>query len=151
MSENTSDIIELNEHNNEENLFKRVPLSVFSNPIWLNESEFTKKEAFIDLYSLAFDSFKNNSVVIPIRESFVRIYSGQVAMGLRALGARWQWSPKKVNNFLIKLEELEEINIITRKPVTIIYLLDFVHRINKKRNKKETEVLHIIDTLESED
>ena len=151
MSENTSDIIELNEHNNEENLFKRVPLSVFSNPIWLNESEFTKKEAFIDLYSLAFDSFKNNSVVIPIRESFVRIYSGQVAMGLRQLGKRWQWSPKKVNNFLLTLEELGEINIITRKPVTIIYLHDFVHRINKKRNKKETEVLHIIDTLESED
>ena len=51
---------------------------------------------------------------------------------------------------LFNLEELGEINIITRKPVTIIYLIDFVHRINKKGNKKETEALHIIDTLDPE-
>ena len=145
MSENISDIIELNEHNNEENLFKRVPLSVFKNPIWLNELPFSKKEAYIDLYSLAFDSYENASVVIPIRESFVRIYSGQVAMGLRQMGKRWQWSPKKVNNFLLTLEQLGEINIIARKPVTIIYLIDFVHRINNKGNKKETKVLHTIN------
>ena len=145
MSESSNDIFELNEQNNEDNLFKRVPVSVFKSDIWLNELPFSKKEAYIDLYSLAFDSYENASVVIPIRESFVRIFSGQVAMGLRQLGKRWQWSPKKVNNYLLTLEELGEINIITRIPVTIIYLIDFVHRINNKGNKKETKVLRTIN------
>ena len=149
MSENNNDIFELNEVINDENLFKRIPLKVFDNPIWLNESTFSKKEAYMDLYSLAFDSYHNNSVVIPIRESFVRIYSGQVAMGLRTLAARWHWSTKKVNKFLSDLSALGEIDIVVRIPVTIINLKHFVHRINKKGNKKETKVLQAVDALDT--
>ena len=149
MSENTNDIFEVNEAINDENLFKRVPVAVFKSPIWLNEQEFSRKEAFIDLYSLAFDSYYNNSVVIPIRETFTEIYSGQVAMGLRTLAARWHWSTKKVNNFLQKLEEFGFINIIKRHPVTVFYLVDFVHRKKKKRNAEETKVIRRIDTQES--
>ena len=149
MSENTNDIFELNEAINDENLFKRVPVAVFESPIWLNEQEFSRKEAFIDLYSLAFDSYYNNKIVIPIRETFTEIYSGQVAMGLRTLAARWHWSTKKVNNFLQKLEEFGFINIIKRHPVTVFYLVDFVHRKKKKRNAEETKVIRRIDTQES--
>ena len=149
MSENTENIFELDEINNEENLFKRVPVAVFNSPIWLNEQEFSRKEAFMDLYSLAFDSYYNDSMVIPIRETFTKIYSGQVAMGLRALGSRWHWSTKKVNNFLKKLEEYGFIDIIKRHPVTIFYLVDFVHRKKKKRNKEETKVLQAVDPLDT--
>ena len=149
MPENTENIFELDEINNEENLFKRVPVAVFNSPIWLNEQEFSRKEAFMDLYSLAFDSYYNDSRVIPIRETFTRIYSGQVAMGLRTLASRWQWSTKKVNNFLKKLEEYGFINIIKRHPVTIFYLVDFVHRKKKKRNTKETKVLQAVNTLDT--
>ena len=149
MSENNENIFELGEINNEENLFKRVPVAVFNSPIWLNEQEFSRKEAFMDLYSLAFDSYYNDSRVIPIRETFTRIYSGQVAMGLRTLASRWQWSTKKVNNFLKKLEEYGFINIIKRHPVTIFYLVDFVHRKKKIRNTKETNVLQAVDTLDT--
>ena len=106
MLENTENIFELDEINNEENLFKRVPIAVFNSPIWLNEQEFSRKEAFMDLYSLAFDSYYNDSMVIPIRETFTKIYSGQVAMGLRALASRWHWSTKKVNNFLKNLKNM---------------------------------------------
>ena len=130
MSENTNDIFELNETINDENLFKRVPVAVFESPIWLNEQQFSRKEAFIDLYSLAFDSYYNNCIVIPIRETFTKIYSGQVAMGLRTLAARWHWSTKKVNNFLQKLEEFGFINIVKRHPVTVFYLVDFVPKKN---------------------
>ena len=149
MPENTENIFELDEINNEENLFKRVPVAVFNSPIWLNEQEFSRKEAFMDLYSLAFDSYYNDSRVIPIRETFTRIYSGQVAMGLRTLASRWQWSTKKVNNFLKKLEEYGFIDIIKRHPVTIFYLVDFVHRKKKKRNTKETKVLQAVNTLDT--
>ena len=149
MSENTNDIFELNEAINDENLFKRVPVAVFESPIWLNEQQFSRKEAFIDLYSLAFDSYYNNSIVIPIRETFTKIYSGQVAMGLRTLAARWHWSTKKVNNFLQKLEEFGFINIIKRHPVTVFYLVDFVHRKKKKRTAEETKVIRRTDTQES--
>ena len=149
MPENTENIFELDEINNEENLFKRVPVAVFNSPIWLNEQEFSRKEAFMDLYSLAFDSYYNDSMVIPIRETFTKIYSGQVAMGLRALASRWHWSTKKVNNFLKKLEEYGFINIIKRHPVTIFYLVDFVHRKKKKRNTKETKVSQEVNLLDT--
>ena len=151
MSENNNDIFELNEAINDENLFKRVPVAVFKSPIWLNELEFSRKEAFIDLYSLAFDSYHNDSIVIPIRETYTKIYSGQVAMGLRTLAARWHWSTKKVNNFLLKLEEFEFIKIVKRQPVTIFYLVDFVHRKSKKRNAEETKVIRRLDAQESND
>ena len=98
---------------------------------------------------MAFDSYYNNKIVIPIRETFTEIYSGQVAMGLRTLAARWHWSTKKVNNFLQKLEEFGFINIIKRHPVTVFYLVDFVHRKKKKRNAEETKVIRRIDTQES--
>ena len=149
MLENTENIFELDEINNEENLFKRVPIAVFNSPIWLNEQEFSRKEAFMDLYSLAFDSYYNDSMVIPIRETFTKIYSGQVAMGLRALASRWHWSTKKVNNFLKKLEEYGFINIIKRHPVTIFYLVDFVHRKKKKRNTKETKVSQEVNLMDT--
>ena len=149
MPENTEYIFELDEINNEENLFKRVPVAVFNSPIWLNEQEFSRKEAFMDLYSLAFDSYYNDSMVIPIRETFTKIYSGQVAMGLRALASRWHWSTKKVNNFLKKLEEYGFINIIKRHPVTIFYLVDFVHRKKKKRNTKETKVSQEVNLMDT--
>ena len=147
MPENTENIFELDEINNEDNLFKRVPVAVFNSPIWLNEQEFSRKEAFMDLYSLAFDSYYNDSRIIPIRETFTEIYSGQVAMGLRALATRWHWSTKKVNNFLKKLEEYGFIDIIKRHPVTIFYLVDFVHRKKKKGNKQETKVLQRVNAL----
>ena len=149
MPENTENIFELDEINNEENLFKRVPVAVFNSPIWLNEQKFSRKEAFMDLYSLAFDSYYNDSRVIPIRETFTEIYSGQVAMGLRTLANRWHWSTKKVNTFLLKLEEFGFIKIIRRHPVTIFYLVDFVHRKKKKRNTKETKVLQAVDPLDT--
>ena len=98
--------------------------------------------------TLAFDSYYNDSMVIPIRETFTKIYSGQVAMGLRALASRWHWSTKKVNNFL-KLEEYGFIDIIKRHPVTIFYLVDFVHRKKKKRNKEEKRVLQAVDSLDT--
>ena len=133
-----------------ENLFKRVPVKVFSDPIWINEQVFSKKEAYIDLFSLAYDSYKNNCVDIPIRESLVRIYSGQVAMGLRALSIRWKWSTKKVNNFIKELEKLDYINIIKRHPVTIFELKDFVHRIRPKRNAIETKPSQALDMVATE-
>jgi hypothetical protein len=70
-------------------------------------------------------------------------------MGLRTLAARWHWSTKKVNKFLSDLSELGEIDIVARKPVTIINLKHFVHRINKKGNKKETKVLQAVDALDT--
>ena len=73
MSEKINDIFELNEQKNEDNLFKRVPVSVFNSDIWLNELSFSKKEAYIDLYSLAFDSYEKLIDSLPL-DNWIILY-----------------------------------------------------------------------------
>jgi hypothetical protein len=138
MKNNLKEQYETSQREIDDNLFKRVPVSFFSNDIWISSDPFDRRAAFIDLYSLAFDSYKNNSESIPINETFTRVYSGQVARGLRSLGIRWNWSTKKVSNFLKKLEELGYIEVVNTRPVTIIELKDYVHRKHPKKNTKET-------------
>ena len=150
MNNKSKNTLQPNQRLIDENLFKRIPASLFNDPIWITEQAFSRKEAYIDLYSLAFDSHQNNSEVITIRDSFVRIFSGQVAKGLRSLAIRWNWSTKKVNGFLQKLDEYGYIKIVTRHPVTVIELKNYVHRIFSKRNTKETKHSRRVDALVTE-
>ena len=150
MNKKSKNTIQPNQRLIDENLFKRIPVSLFNDPIWITEQAFSRKEAYIDLYALAFDSHQNDSEVIPINDSLVRIFSGQVARGLRTLAIRWNWSTKKVNGFLQKLDDYGYIKIVMRHPVTVIELKNYVHRIFSKRNMKETQPLQEVDAVAAE-
>ena len=47
-------------------LFKRIPTKLFNDPIWDNQ-KFTKKEAYLDLFSLAYDADEGKPQRIDIR------------------------------------------------------------------------------------
>ena len=52
------ELLELEERS-EHNFYKRLPETVFNHPLWVN-TEFDDKSAMIDLYYLAFDSYKGD-------------------------------------------------------------------------------------------
>ena len=85
MKNNLQEQYETSQRETDEKLFKRIPSSFFNNDFWISTEPFGRRAALIDLYSLAFDSYRNGSQVIPINDSMVRIFSGQVARGLRSL------------------------------------------------------------------
>ena len=142
MKNNLQKQYEVSQRETDEKLFKRIPSSFFNNDFWISTDPFDRRAALIDLYSLAFDSYRNGSQVIHINDSVVRIFSGQVARGLRSLAIRWNWSTKKVSNFLRVLEDLGYIEIVKTRPVTIFEIKDFPHRNFPKKNNKETGAKH---------
>ena len=122
-------------------LFKRIPSDLFQDPIW-NNQQFTKKEAMLDLYALAYDDLPNKSVIVQIRQSSVRIFPGEVIRGYRALAIKWGWSKKTVGRFLKELEELGIINIRLKMPCTVIKLNFWVHRLSPKGDTTKPEGGH---------
>ena len=118
-------------------LFKRIPTKLFNDPIWDNQN-FTKKEAYLDLFSLAYDADEGKPQRIDIRGYLVTIYPGEVAHGYRSLSQRWGWSTKKVGNFIRALEHYGYVTIKQKKPITVMKLRDYVPRLSTKGNKDNT-------------
>ncbi len=121
--------------------FKRIPSDLFEDPIW-NNQQFTKKEAMLDLYALAYDALPNTSAPVQVRQSWVRIFPGEVIRGYRALAIKWGWSKKTVGRFLKELEELGIIKIRLKKPCTVIELNFWVHRLSPKGDTTKPEGGH---------
>ncbi len=119
-------------------LFIRVPKDLFDDPIW-NNREFTKKEAFLDLYFLAHDNPNNTGAIVDINEVPVSIEVGDVIRGYRSLSERWGWSTKKVGKFLKDYSELGYIEIRRKHPCTVIRLACWIPRRKHGRNTGETE------------
>ena len=122
----------------EEGLFKRIPKSLFSDPLWLY-NKFTKKEAYLDLFVLVYDAHEDAVGTVQSRGDFIKIYPGEVARGYRHLAERWGWTKKTVGRFLASLEEVGKIKIRTKKPLTVFKLFDYVPRLSTKGNAKETQ------------
>lgn len=121
--------------NNKAGLFKRVPKSLFSDPLWAY-GKFSKKEAYLDLFGLAFDADEDKHAIVDVRGYFIKIYPGEVARGYRFLSERWGWSKKTVGKFLDNLEEIGRIKIRTKKPLTVFKLVNYVPRLSLKVNEK---------------
>jgi hypothetical protein len=124
--------------NDKEGLFKRIPKSLFSDPIWLYK-KFTRKEAYLDLFVLVFDADEDAFATVEARGYFINIYPGEVARGYRYLADRWGWSTKTVGRFISNLEEVNHIKIRTKKPLTVFKLNQYVPRLSIKGNAKETQ------------
>jgi hypothetical protein len=122
----------------EQVLFKRIPKSLFSDPIWSNQN-FTKKEAYLDLFSLAYDANEDMYATVDVRGYLIDIYPGEVAHGYRSLSERWGWSTKKVGRFLSDIETRGYISIRAKKPLTVMKLVQYVPRMSTKGNAEETK------------
>ena len=118
-------------------LFIRVPKDLFDDPTW-NNREFTKKEAYLDLYFLAHDSPNNKGAIVEINGYMKKVEVGEVPKGLRFYANRWNWSKKKVSNFFKRLEELGYIEIKGTTPITIVKILGWIPR----RKHEETQKKH---------
>jgi len=122
-------------------IFKRIPSDLFEDPIWDNR-QFTKKEAIIDLYAMAYDALPGKSVPIQVRQSWVTIYPGEVIRGYRQMADKWGWSKKTVGRFLKELEELKIIKIRLKMPCTVIKLNCWVHRLSPQGDTSKPERGH---------
>jgi hypothetical protein len=119
-------------------LFIRIPKDLFNDPIW-NNREYTKKEAYLDLYFLAHDSPNNKGAIVEINGYMVKVEVGEVPKGLRFYTNRWNWSTKKVSNFFKRLEELGHIKIKGNTPITIVKILGWIPRRKHEATQKKHE------------
>ena len=119
-------------------LFIRIPKDLFNDPIW-NNREYTKKEALLDLYSLAHDAPNNKGAIVEINGYMVKVEVGEVPKGLRFYAYRWEWSTKKVSNFFKRLEELGYIKIKRNTPITVVKILGWIPRRKHEATQKKHE------------
>lgn len=82
---------------------------------------FTRAQAFIDLYFLA--AYKERTFFI--RGNRVVVKRGQVAVSLRDLAARWQWSKNTVAKFINELESVGKIGTHRSRIINIITLKNY--------------------------
>lgn len=77
-----------------------IPISrqLFEHPFWIEEREFSRAEAWIDL--LRSVRFEANSTKVIIGNKAITIQRGEYPASLRFLAKRWKWSKNKVDNFL---------------------------------------------------
>lgn len=75
-----------------------IPISrkLFEHQLWCEQRSFSKFEAWLDLLQSA--RFENGKLLIGCK--WVEVKRGQLAASLRYLAQRWNWSVKKVSNFL---------------------------------------------------
>lgn len=82
------------------------------------EQKFTRAQALIDLYMLA--AYKERTFYI--RGNKVTVQRGQVAMGVRSLAERWQWSKNTVTRYLKELEKRGKIGTQKSSVINVITL-----------------------------
>lgn len=89
-----------------------IPISrkLFESHLWLEEREFSKAEAWLDLIQSA--RFEANSTKVIVGCKVVEIYRGEFPATIRFLAKRWGWNKNRVDRFL-KLLALEKM-ITTR-------------------------------------
>lgn len=77
-----------------------IPISrkLFSNFLWVEEREFSRAEAWIDLLQLA--RFEANSTKEIINGKVIEYERGERPLSLRLLADRWKWSKNRVDKFL---------------------------------------------------
>ena len=128
------ELLELEERS-EHNFYKRLPETVFNHPLWVN-TEFDDKSAMIDLYYLAFDSYKGDYSYTHPRGQRMKIYAGEVCHSLDTLARRWKWSKKKVRKYLGDMERDGLLEIRKTHPGLVIKLMNYPFKEHKKLKEK---------------
>ena len=117
--------------------FTQIPNDeVFDNPLWIAD-QFTRGQAFIDLYRLA--QFKKGFIIkrgIPIY-----LKPGQVGWSMVNLGKRWQWSIGKVRRYLNTLEIAGQIELQKTNVSTTITILHWINNDTPNRHADGTQTV----------
>jgi len=117
--------------------FTQIPNDeVFDNPLWIAD-QFTRGQAFIDLYRLA--QFKKGFIIkrgIPIY-----LKPGQVGWSMVNLGKRWQWSIGKVRRYLNTLEIAGQIELQKTNVSTTVTLLHWINNDTPNRHADGTQTV----------
>lgn len=92
----------------------KLPRSIIDDEYF--SQKFTRTQALIDLYFLA--EYKDR--VFFIRGNRVTVKRGQVAVSVRKLADRWNWSKNSVHKFLAEMEDEGKIDIYRSHIITII-------------------------------
>lgn len=104
-----------------------IPISrkLFESHLWLEEREFSKAEAWLDLIQSA--RFEANSTKVIVGCKVIEICRGEFPATIRFLAKRWGWNKNRVDRFL-KLLALEKM-ITTRTAIgtsqTIVKLCNY--------------------------
>ncbi len=88
-------------------------------PFWMEEREFSRWEAWIDLIQLAAwkdSNYRTAGGVIPLKR-------GQFVASLRFLAKRWSWSVKKVRTYLAHLEKSDRVRAQGGHTAGTLYLI----------------------------
>ena len=87
-----------------------IPINrrIFEHQFWCEGRVFSRFEAWLDILQSA--RFEDTKQLIGNR--LIEVKRGQMLVSLRFLSGRWQWSTKKVNNFL---DLLIQDNMITKE------------------------------------
>ncbi len=113
--------------------------SLMHNKLWTSE-RFTRGQAWVDLLLLA----KHKNGMFFQRGIQIDYSRGDVTEGLKNLAVRWQWSRKRVTNWINGLEKAQQITQQKNRVITIISILNYeiyqeaAHQKGKKGYNKST-------------
>lgn len=93
------------------NGFIKIHRKLRNNEIWLNKDPFDKRSAFIDLLLSA--NHDNRIAIIGTKN--IPVNPGSFVTSKLKLATRWNWSRKKVDDFL---ELLKRLGMVTTKSTT---------------------------------
>ena len=96
-----------------------IPISrkLFNNFLWMENREFSRAEAWIDLLQLA--RFEANSTKEIINGRVIEYERGERPLSLRLLADRWKWSKNRVDKFLDLLVSEHMITKRTTQGTTV--------------------------------
>lgn len=106
--------------------FLKLYRDYFRSVFWCKERRFSEAEALLDL--LAEARFDTVRVVQRMGGAEVLVGRGQLALTLRYLARRWQWSVHRVQLFLSLLRDMGYVELETHRQfhlLTVVDLTDF--------------------------
>lgn len=104
-----------------QNGFVPIPRAFFDHPFWREPREYSKAEAWIDLYRMA--SFIDHIQII--KGVSVALKRGELMVSERFLEGRWKWSRGKVRRFLVSLKAAHLVNTKQYHEQTHLTILEY--------------------------
>ena len=103
--------------------FLKLYRKFFLSDFWTEQREFSRAEAWLDLLNIV--EFVRSSKFI--RGKRIDVEVGEVIASGRYLAERWQWSHKRVRNFLADLERAQQITQRRAQGENIITLVNYAY------------------------
>lgn len=113
--------------------FVKLDRKIFNNPLWNENREYSRFEAWLDLISSALIE----NLKVHVKGQDIEVQRGEIAASRRFLENRWNWGSTKVTNYLSYLKKNGMITTRQTNGQTIIKLVKF-EDYNKSETNKQT-------------